>query len=96
MELGMVGLGRMGANMAERLIRGGHRVVGYDPEPGAIQRLADNGGGAAPPLRAVVEQLTPPRAVWLMVPSGDPVDQTIDALLPVLAKNDVLFDGGNS
>jgi 6-phosphogluconate dehydrogenase len=96
MELGMVGLGRMGANMAERLLRGGHRVVGYDPQLGAVQRLADSGGGAAPTLGAVVEQLTPPRAIWLMVPSGDPVDHTIDALLPVLAKNDVLIDGGNS
>jgi 6-phosphogluconate dehydrogenase len=96
MELGMVGLGRMGANMAERLLRGGHRVVGYDPQPGAVQRLVDIGGVAAPTLGAVVEQLAPPRAVWMMVPSGDPVDRTIDALLPVLAKNDVLVDGGNS
>jgi 6-phosphogluconate dehydrogenase len=96
MELGMVGLGRMGANMADRLLRGGHRVLGYDPQPGAAQRLADSGGVAAQTLGAIVEQLTPPRAVWLMVPSGEPVDHTIDALLPVLAKNDVLIDGGNS
>ncbi len=96
MELGMVGLGRMGANMAERLTRDGHRVVGFDPQPEAVQRLAGRGGVAAPSLGAIVERLTPPRAVWLMVPSGDPVDQTIDALLPDLAKGDVIIDGGNS
>jgi 6-phosphogluconate dehydrogenase len=96
MELGMVGLGRMGANMAERLTRDGHRVVGFDPQPEAVQRLAGKGGVAAPSLGAIVERLTPPRAVWLMVPSGDPVDRTIDALLPDLAKGDVIIDGGNS
>jgi len=96
MELGMVGLGRMGANMAERLTRGGHRVVGFDPQPEAVQRLAGKGGVAAPSLGAIVERLTPPRAVWLMVPSGDPVDHTIESLLPDLAKGDVIIDGGNS
>jgi 6-phosphogluconate dehydrogenase len=96
MELGMVGLGRMGANMAERLLQDGHRVVGYDPRPEAVQRHASKGGVAAGTLRAVVEELAPPRAVWLMVPSGSPVDQAIDALLPDLAKSDVIIDGGNS
>jgi 6-phosphogluconate dehydrogenase len=96
MELGIVGLGRMGANMAVRLLQGGHRVVGYDPQPEAVQRHVSKGGVAARTLRAVVEQLTPLRAVWLMVPSGNPVDQTIDALLPDLANGDVLIDGGNS
>jgi len=96
MELGMVGLGRMGGNMAERLTRDGHRVVGFDPQPEAVRRLEGKGGVAAPSLGAIVERLTPPRAVWLMVPSGDPVDQTIDALLPDLAKGDVIIDGGNS
>ena len=96
MELGMVGLGRMGANMAERLLQDGHRVVGYDPRPDAVQRHVGKGGVAARTLEAVVEQLAPPRAVWLMVPSGTPVDQTIDALLPDLAKGDVIIDGGNS
>jgi 6-phosphogluconate dehydrogenase len=95
-ELGMVGLGRMGANMAERLIRDGHRVVGFDPQPEAAQRLAGKGGVAVPSLGAIVERLTPPRAVWLMVPSGDPVDHTIDALLPGLGRGDVIIDGGNS
>jgi 6-phosphogluconate dehydrogenase len=96
MELGMVGLGRMGANMAERLTQDGHHVVGFDPQPEALQRLAGKGGVPAPSLGGIVERLTPPRAVWLMVPSGDPVDQTIDALLPNLAKGDVIIDGGNS
>ncbi len=96
MDLGMVGLGRMGANMAERLLRGGHRVVGYDPRPESVQHLVGQGGGGARSLSALVEQLTPPRAVWLMVPAGNPVDQTIDALLPELSKGDVVIDGGNS
>jgi 6-phosphogluconate dehydrogenase len=96
MDLGMVGLGRMGANMAERLLRGGHRVVGYDPRPEAVEEHARRGGAAAHALEAVVAQLPPPRAVWLMVPSGPPVDTTIDTLLPRLAAEDVVIDGGNS
>lgn len=96
MELGMVGLGRMGANMAERLSRGSHRVVGYDPLPEAVERVAGKGGIGAHTLRDMVEQLAPPRAVWLMVPSGDPVDESIEALLPELARDDVIIDGGNS
>ena len=85
MELGMVGLGRMGANMSERLVRGGHRVVGYDPSPEAGRRAAEK-GTAPPPTRwrRCWRQLKPPRTVWLMVPAGDPVDQTIAALVPLL------------
>lgn len=94
MELGMVGLGRMGVNMAERLLRGGHRVVGYDPRTEAVDRLIEAGGTGARALAGVVERLSPPRAVWLMVPSGDPVDQAIDTLLPLLARGDVIIDGG--
>jgi 6-phosphogluconate dehydrogenase len=96
MELGMVGLGRMGLNMAERLLRAGHRVVGYDPRAEALARHESNGGVPAPTLPSAVQQLTSPRAVWLMVPSGRPVDETIDALLPVLVDGDVIIDGGNS
>ncbi|RRN53917.1 decarboxylating 6-phosphogluconate dehydrogenase [Pseudoxanthomonas sp. SGNA-20] len=94
MDIGMVGLGRMGGNMALRLARGGHRVVGYDP--GATAR------GAAPELetveslQALVEALPAPRAVWLMVPAGAPVDSTLDRLLPLLQPGDVVVDGGNS
>ena len=96
MELGMIGLGRMGANMTERLIRGGHRVISYDRSAEAIQRVIDIGGIGAHSLADFVKQLSLPRVIWLMVPSGNPVDQTIDQLLPALAKGDILIDGGNS
>ena len=96
MELGMIGLGRMGANMSERLVRGGHRVISYDRSPEAIQLVVDKGAVGAHSLADFVKQLTPPRAIWLMVPSGDPVDQTIDQLLPLLNEGDILIDGGNS
>ena len=96
MELGMIGLGRMGANMVERLVRGGHRVISYDRSAEAIQRAVDKGGVGAHSLADFVKQLAPPRVIWLMVPSGDAVDQTIDQLLPVLVRGDVLIDGGNS
>ncbi|HSK31513.1 MAG TPA: decarboxylating 6-phosphogluconate dehydrogenase [Candidatus Limnocylindria bacterium] len=96
MELGMIGLGRMGANMSERLIRGGHRVISYDRSPEAIQRVVDKGAAGARSLADFAKQLSLTRAIWLMVPSGDPVDQTIEQLLPLLAKGDILIDGGNS
>jgi 6-phosphogluconate dehydrogenase len=96
MELGMIGLGRMGANMSERLVRAGCRVISYDRSPEAIQRVVDKGGIGAHSLAEFVKQLTPPRAIWLMVPSGDPVDQTIEQLLPLINEGDILIDGGNS
>ena len=96
MELGMVGLGRMGANMTERLVRGGHRVVGYDPNAAAVKRVVDKGAAGGDSLAAMVKQLKTPRVIWLMVPAGDPVDQTIDALRPNLAAGDVIIDGGNT
>ncbi len=96
MELGIIGLGRMGANMAERLIRGGHRVVGYDRSPEPIQRVVEKGAVGADSLEALVEAMSRPRAVWLMVPAGPPVDETIEALLPLLSVDDVILDGGNS
>lgn len=96
MELGMIGLGRMGANMTERLLSGGHQVVSYDRDPEAIQRLVDKGASGARSLADVVQQLTSPRVVWLMVPAGDPVDQIIQQLLPQLAHEDIIVDGGNS
>ncbi len=96
MELGMIGLGRMGANMAERLVRGGHRVVGYDRDPKAVARVAALGAVGAGSLADAVAALVPPRAVWLMVPAGDAVDQTIAALAPHLVRGDVIVDGGNS
>ncbi|MGH7794953.1 MAG: phosphogluconate dehydrogenase (NAD(+)-dependent, decarboxylating) [Candidatus Binatia bacterium] len=96
MELGMIGLGRMGANMTERLVRGGHRVISYDRSAEAIQRVVDIGAVGAHSLADFVKQLTPPRVIWMMVPSGAPVDQTIEQLLPNLSKGDILIDGGNS
>jgi 6-phosphogluconate dehydrogenase len=96
MELGMIGLGRMGANMTERLVRGGHRVISYDRSAEAIQRVVDKGAVGAHSLADFIKQLAPPRVVWLMVPSGDPVDETLEQLLPHLAKGDVIIDGGNS
>ena len=96
MELGMIGLGRMGANMVERLLRGGHRVAGYDRDPAAIRRVAEKGAADADSIEKLASQLAAPRAVWMMVPAGDPVDQTIQALMPHLSAGDVIVDGGNS
>ena len=87
MEIGMVGLGRMGGNMAERLRRGGHTVVGYDRSPD--HRDVDS-------LEQLIERLAPPRVVWVMVPAGPPTTQTLDALGKLLSPGDVAIDGGNS
>lgn len=96
MELGMIGLGKMGAFMTERLVRGGHRVVGLDRDAVAVQRVIDKGAAGADSLEKLIGQLKAPRAVWLMVPAGAPVDQTIDQLVPLLAAGDTIIDGGNS
>ncbi len=96
MELGMIGLGRMGANMTERLVLGGHKVITYDRSAEAIQRVVDKGAVGAHSLADFVKQLSLPRAIWLMVPSGDAVDQTIEQLLPSLNEGDIIIDGGNS
>ncbi|MFQ6133314.1 MAG: phosphogluconate dehydrogenase (NAD(+)-dependent, decarboxylating) [Armatimonadota bacterium] len=96
MDLGMVGLGRMGGNMAERLVRGGHRVVGYSRTAATVQRAAEKGVEGVDSLPALVQKLAPPRAVWLMVPAGGPVDQVLQALVPELASGDVVVEGGNS
>jgi 6-phosphogluconate dehydrogenase len=95
MELGMVGLGRMGANMAERLMRAGHKVVAFDRHPEKVQALADAGAVGAASLAALVGELARPRAVWLMVPAAV-VDPTVAALTPLLAPDDVIINGGNS
>jgi len=103
MRLGMIGLGRMGGNMTLRLNRAGHEVVGYDRDPEAIERVRAEGKGSvraeatgAKDLAALCAALQAPRVIWLMVPAGKPVDDTIAALLPHLSKGDVLIDGGNS
>ena len=96
MNLGMIGLGRMGGNMATRLIRGGHSVVGFDPNADARKALEGDGGGSADSLEALVAALPAPRALWMMVPAGKITDQTVEALAGLLAPGDVVIDGGNS
>ena len=95
MQLGMIGLGRMGGGMVRRLLKGGHRCVVFDAHPDAMTPLAEAGAAASPSLGDFVAQLEAPRAVWLMVPAAV-VDQTIEALVPLLHPGDVVIDGGNS
>ncbi len=96
MELGMIGLGRMGANMATRLVSGGHQVVAFDRDHDAVRRAKDQGAVGAPSLEELVHALSTPRAVWLMVPAGTVVDQVLTSLTPALTQGDVIIDGGNS
>ena len=96
MQLGMVGLGRMGANMTTRLIRGGHTVAVFDRNPAAVATAATDGAVASASLDELVSKLAAPRAVWVMVPSGDATESTIMALAKVLAPGDTIIDGGNS
>jgi len=96
MRIGMVGLGKMGANMATRLLRGGHEVVAYDRNPDAIGGVAAAGVEGADSLQALVAALPAPRAVWVMVPSGAPTENTLRELATLLEKGDVVVDGGNS
>ena len=96
MKLGMIGLGKMGANMSRRLVRDGHEVVGFDLDESAVQELEDDGATGAAALDDLVDELEPPRICWMMVPAGDPVDATLDDLLPLLGEGDIVVDGGNS
>ncbi|MDQ6886848.1 MAG: decarboxylating 6-phosphogluconate dehydrogenase [Gemmatimonadota bacterium] len=96
MQLAMIGLGRMGGNMVERLTRGGHSLVVFDRSPEATGRYVAMGAAGVSGLEELASRLTPPRVIWIMVPAGAPVDQTIETLLPRLEKGDVLIDGGNS
>src|SRR6201981_1168827 len=95
MQLGMVGLGRMGANMVRRLLRAGHEGVVFDMSPKAVEELVQEKAVGASTLADFVKKLTKPRAVWLMVPAGV-VDKTIASLAPLLEPGDILIDGGNS
>lgn len=96
MRLAMIGLGRMGGNMSERLMRGGHEVVVFDRTPATVQKYVALGGTAANTLDEVTSKLKAPRIIWIMVPAGKPVDETIAALTPAMSKGDVIIDGGNS
>ncbi len=96
MDVGMIGLGKMGANMAERLVGGGHRVVGFDLNPDSVSGLIERGAEGADSLEDLASKLPTPRIFWIMVPSGAPVDSTINALVPLLDDGDIIIDGGNS
>ncbi len=96
MEIGMIGLGRMGGNMAQRLLRGGHRVVTYDANPEAVSVSRNHGAVAVASLSELVDALSPPRPVWTMLPPGEPTESTIDSLMLLLSPNDIILDGGNA
>src|ERR1700733_1449438 len=95
LQLGMIGLGRMGADMVRRLIKDGHDCVVYDRSADAVKNLAKEKVTGASSLADFVKKLSPPRAIWLMVPAGV-VDSAIADLLPLLSPDDILIDGGNS
>ena len=96
MELGFVGLGRMGGNMVTRLVRAGHRIVAYDPSPGAAKLAAVNGAELAPSLADLPKALARPRVVWVMVPAGEPTESAIRTLAEALEPGDTIVDGGNT
>ena len=96
MELAMIGLGKMGMNMATRLVRGGHRVIGYARTAATVDEAIQNGAEGAHSLEEVVSKLNPPRVAWVMVPAGQVTDDTIEKLSNLLSEGDVVIDGGNS
>lgn len=96
MEIGMLGLGRMGGSMARRLLLGGHKVVVFSPEQLQVQEHVAYGAFGANSLEALVEALCPPRVVWMMIPAGPPVEETIGQLSDLLSVGDTIVDGGNS
>lgn len=95
MQIGMIGLGRMGGNMSLRLLRAKHQCVGFDRHPENVKKVTDEGGKGAASLEDVVQKMTPPRAIWMMVPAAG-VDATIAKLVPQMQRGDILIDGGNS
>jgi 6-phosphogluconate dehydrogenase len=96
MQLGVIGLGRMGGNIVRRLQRGGHMCVVFDVNPDSAAHLVQDGAVGARSLDELVEQLAQPRAIWLMVPAGEPTEQLVRTLAERLAPDDVILDGGNS
>jgi len=96
MKLGFVGLGKMGGKMVERLINGGHEIVAFDPVKEALDEAGKNGAVPVDSLHTLVDKLDVPRAIWIMVPSGGPTEETIGLLTPLLQEGDILIDGGNS
>src|SRR3954454_7922902 len=95
-ELGIVGLGRMGANIARRLMRDGHRCVVYDVNADVVSSLAGEGAEGAASLEELAQKMTPPRAVWVMVPAGDITEKTVAGVAGVLEAGDAIIDGGNT
>ena len=96
MQIGFVGLGKMGLNMVKRLVAGGHQVVGHDRLADAVHQAESAGAGGADSLAALVRQLNAPRFVWLMVPAGAPTESTVTALASLLSPGDAIIDGGNA
>ena len=96
MQLGMIGLGKMGSNMARRLMAGGHACVGYDVNPASVESLKNEGAQGAFSLAELVRMLQPPRVIWCMVPAGDLTEKTVMDLSGLLQENDIIIDGGNS
>ncbi|MGH9638519.1 MAG: NAD(P)-binding domain-containing protein, partial [Bryobacteraceae bacterium] len=96
MEIGLVGLGRMGANMTRRLQKGGHKCTVFDVNADNVKKLAAEGAGSATSLEDLVKKLPKPRAVWVMVPAGGPTEKTVQALAAAMEKGDTIIDGGNS
>jgi 6-phosphogluconate dehydrogenase len=96
MQLGMIGLGRMGANMVKRLTNGGHQCVVFDLDPARVQEIGRDGTVGAASLEDLAQKLTKPRALWIMVPSGDPTEKTVDDLAALMEPGDTIIDGGNS
>jgi len=96
MQLGFVGLGKMGLNMVTRLARGGHQIVAYDRSPDAVRRAEAAGARGVASLEALASALTPPRGVWVMVPAGPPTESTVATLGAILSADDVIIDGGNT
>ena len=96
MQLAMIGLGKMGGNMTERLLRNGHEVVAFDRAPEAVGKYATLGASPAKDVASAISQLSGPRVAWIMVPAGKPVDDTIAELVKGMSKGDIIIDGGNS
>jgi 6-phosphogluconate dehydrogenase len=96
MQLGMIGLGRMGANMVRRLMRGGHECFVFDLNAESVKRLEGEGAGGAGTIEELVEKMRKPRAVWVMVPAGAPTEKTVEALSKFMSPGDIVIDGGNS
>ena len=96
MQLGFVGLGKMGLNMVTRLTQGGHQIVAYDRSADAVRHASEAGSRGVDGLEALTSALTPPRAVWVMVPAGNPTESTVESLSRLLSPDDVIIDGGNT